>query len=386
MAIQAAVFLITLSGLMFEIGLTRIFSATIWYHFAFVAISVALLGWGLGGFGLHALRRRFTPSFDKAALLTLLYAASIPLSLWSIVRFPFHPDRLAFYFADSCLPFLLAGSALSMVFALRREHAGRLYFADLMGASLGAVAITFLLSWLGAEQAVLAVSLAPAAASALLSKRMRMAAIAVGAVLLTAVAVQGRSGVFSIRSAPTKGMYKHMAAYPGARVALTGWNAYSRIDAVTGYPDSLARLYIDSDAWTGLHRWDGDVKSVEGFRHWFRARPFSFTPQPKTLVIGPGGGSDVLVALGSGSPRETAGEMNPLMLRFVRGVGAGPATSTTTRGGDNLRRAATTSPDRPHLRRIFWASWTPAAVASGGSRCPRTTSTRPRRSARTTTT
>ena len=53
MALYLGIFLVTLSGLMFEIGLTRIFSATIWYHFAFVAISVALLGWGLGGFALH---------------------------------------------------------------------------------------------------------------------------------------------------------------------------------------------------------------------------------------------------------------------------------------------------------------------------------------------
>lgn len=369
MAIQAAVFLITLSGLMFEIGLTRIFSATIWYHFAFVAISVALLGWGLGGFALHTLRRRVTPSFDKAALLTLLYAASIPLSLWSIVHFPFSPDRLAFYFAASCVPFLLAGSSLSMVFALRREQAGTLYFADLLGASLGAVGVTFLLSWLGAEQAVLSVSLAPAAAAALLSKRLRMAAVGLAAVLLAAVTVQERSGFFSIKSAPSKGMYRHMAAHPGSRVALTGWNAYSRIDAVTGYPDSLARLYIDSDAWTGLHRWDGSVASIEGFRTWFRARPFSFTPEPKTLVIGPGGGSDVLVALGSGSPRVTAVEMNPLMLRFVRSFGAEagnlydhPQVETILSEGRNYLSRTDRTFDVIFLG--FVDSW--AAVASGG--------------------
>ena len=58
MGLYFGIFLVTLSGLMFEIGLTRIFSATIWYHFAFVAISVALLGWGLGGFALHLLRGR----------------------------------------------------------------------------------------------------------------------------------------------------------------------------------------------------------------------------------------------------------------------------------------------------------------------------------------
>ena len=52
MLLHLGVFLITLSGLVFEVALTRIYSATIWYHFAFVAVSVALLGWGLGGFAL----------------------------------------------------------------------------------------------------------------------------------------------------------------------------------------------------------------------------------------------------------------------------------------------------------------------------------------------
>ena len=52
-----------------------------------------------------------------------------------------------------------------------------------------------------------------------------------------------RAGLFSIRDAPAKGMYRHLAETPGAEVALTGWNAYSRIDAVTGFgPPFLARL------------------------------------------------------------------------------------------------------------------------------------------------
>ena len=86
MGLYLGIFLVTLSGLMFEIGLTRIFSATIWYHFAFVAISVALLGWGLGGFALHLLRGRMAFSRERAALFTFLYGLSIPLALWLIVR------------------------------------------------------------------------------------------------------------------------------------------------------------------------------------------------------------------------------------------------------------------------------------------------------------
>src|SRR4051812_47979579 len=113
MRTRISVFLITLSGLILEVGLTRIYSASIWYHFAFVAISVALLGWGLGGFTVHLwkqARRGNQPksgqdgrapsalSMNAAAVVTLLYAGAIPLCLWLLVRFPFDMDRLPLYF------------------------------------------------------------------------------------------------------------------------------------------------------------------------------------------------------------------------------------------------------------------------------------------------
>ncbi len=322
MTIALGVFFIAFSGLLFEVALTRIFSATIWYHFAFVAISVALLGWGLGGFAVHLLRKKAPPTPERAALLSLVYAVTIPLSLWLIVRNPFRPDLLWFYFLASLLPFFFAGMALSTVFALFRERAGSLYFGDLLGASLGALAVTVLLSWLGGEGAVVAAALPPLLAAACFSRRWLPASV-VGVLLLgAALTVHARTGTFLIRSAPAKGMYRHLAARPEAKIALTGWNAYSRIDAVTGLGDALARLYIDSDAWTNLHRWDGKVESVAPMRDWYRALPFRLAPGGETLVIGPGGGSDVLVALAAGSPRVTAVEMNPLMLGFVRQFGA----------------------------------------------------------------
>src|SRR5690606_31377703 len=80
-------------------------------------------------------------------------------------------------------------------------------------------------------------------------------------------------------------------------------------------------LYIDSDAWTNVLEWDGDLGTVRDLRDWFRALPFRFVNDAETLVIGPGGGSDVLVALASGSRRVTAVELNPLMIEFARHYG-----------------------------------------------------------------
>src|SRR5947208_3653908 len=168
---KIAIFLITLSGLILEVGLTRIYSASIWYHFAFVAISVALLGWGLGGFTVHLLKQRVRLSMDTAALVTLLYAGAIPLCLWLLARFPFEMERLPLYFLAPLLPFFLAGMALSIVFDLQRAVAGSLYFADLLGAAIGAVLVTALLHALGGEAALLTAAIAPAIAAVLMTDR-----------------------------------------------------------------------------------------------------------------------------------------------------------------------------------------------------------------------
>src|SRR5690606_12584727 len=260
---------------------------------------------------------------DRAALLVLAYAVAIPLCLWLIVEFPFRMERLPLYFAAPLVPFLLAGMALAMVFDLHRARAGTLYFADLAGASLGALAVVVLLGLIGGETALVVAALAPVVATLLLTSRrgVRLAGAAVGVGLAT-VAVAIQTGALRVTPGSLKALPRHVAETPGARVTQTGWNAYSRIDAVEGFPAPyLARLYIDSDAWTNVLEWDGDLGTVRDLRDWFRALPFRFVNDAETLVIGPGGGSDVLVALASGSRRVTAVELNPLMIEFARHYG-----------------------------------------------------------------
>ena len=162
-----------------------------------------------------------------------------------------------------------------------------------------------------------------------------------------------------------------MAATPGAKIALTGWNAYSRIDAVTGFEQPTWRAST-STRTPGPTSWAGTARSraSPGKRDWYRALPFKVAPErPKTLVIGPGGGSDVLVALGAGSEKVTAVEMNPLMLRFVRHFGAQagnlydhPQVETHLSEGRNFLRRSDRRFDV--ILMGFVDSW--AAVASGG--------------------
>src|SRR6185369_2342386 len=174
MRTRLSVFLITLSGLVLEVGLTRIYSASVWYHFAFVAISVALLGWGLGGFTVHLLKQKLKLTMNAATLVTALYSLAIPCCLLLLSRYPFEMDRLPLYFLAPLAPFFLAGMSLSIVFALHREEIGSLYFADLLGAAIGAVAVTFLLHWLGGEPALLTAALLGAIAAFCLATKEAM--------------------------------------------------------------------------------------------------------------------------------------------------------------------------------------------------------------------
>jgi len=443
MRTRFSVFLITLSGLILEVGLTRIYSASIWYHFAFVAISVALLGWGLGGFTVHLWKQAggrkqkaeggrqkaenqevaggrqeagqterteggtpaYPLSMNVAAVVTLLYAGAIPLCLWLLVRYPFDMERLPLYFLAPLLPFFLAGMALSIVFDIHRAVAGSLYFWDLIGASIGAVAVTLLLHLLGGEAALLAATIAPAMAALLIAGQRAKGkgerdeagppahaggsdnsgqdarapgwlprVVQVAALLGVVLAIVGvvsavKYGAFRVKPGTTKAMRNQMDATPGSHIVQTGWNAYSRIDCVEGLPNSFARLYIDSDAWTGIRGWDGNLANVQDMKWSYRALPFRLTPNAETLIIGPGGGPDVVAALASGSKKVTAVEMNPLMLKFVRSYGARagnlydrPDVETVLSEGRNFISRTDRKFDIILLG--FVDSW--ASVASGG--------------------
>ena len=160
--------------------------------------------------GLHLLRRFLLPTREKASFLAVCYAAAIVVCLWTIVQFPFRLELLPVYFVAPLVPFLFAGMSLSMIFHLNPDIASTLYFADLTGASVGALAVTVLLEWFGSESTVLLIATAPLGASALLSKRYRTTAL-FGAFIVVALAVSNeRTLLFRVTPGALKAMHRHM--------------------------------------------------------------------------------------------------------------------------------------------------------------------------------
>ncbi|HEX2106297.1 MAG TPA: hypothetical protein VHF28_01070, partial [Nitrososphaera sp.] len=104
----------------------------------------------------------------------------------------------------------------------------------------------------------------------------------------------------------------------------TEWNSFSRIDVVEGGGGSeglVAKVFIDGGAGTNIISWDGNTESRQELSTWMQYLPFKMMQDPKVLVIGSGGGRDVVASLVSGSKDVTSVEINPIIYETVKSYG-----------------------------------------------------------------
>src|SRR5256885_1795948 len=155
------IFLFSLATLLLELSLTRVLSVALWYHFGFLVISTALLGFGTSGVVLALWRRlREQISLDHAlAVLALLFGILTVICFWIMQRIPFDPfslfsdkRQLAFmplYYIVISLPFFCSGLALALLFTRGGPRVNRLYAFDLVGAGIGCAALALIMPAFG---------------------------------------------------------------------------------------------------------------------------------------------------------------------------------------------------------------------------------------------
>jgi hypothetical protein len=155
------IFLTSLAGLVLEIAITRIFSAAIWYHFTFVAVSVALLGLGSSGLFVQYRSRKIKENWagDLTVFAAVGITVFIPIALFIMHSLASHVVYLPLFMFLFAIPFFFIGIIISAAFNAFASIAGRLYSADLIGASLGALLVVLLLMVIGGEETALTVGL-----------------------------------------------------------------------------------------------------------------------------------------------------------------------------------------------------------------------------------
>ena len=329
----AGIFLIALSGLVLEVSITRIFSAAIWYHFAFVAVSVALVGLGASGLLVH---HRVNKLKGKWAENLTIYSAwgitvFIPITLFVMHALASQVIYLPLFMILFSVPFFLVGIIISAAFNAFASVAGRLYAADLIGASAGALLVVLFLVLTGGEGATLIVGLISAIGGTIFSRIAKNPKKTIMSLMFVAFAISliflnHFTQIFAIPTDPTaqKDLPIYLREHPGSKIVKTEWNSFSRIDVVeggTGGEGLVAKVFIDGGAGTNIISWDGNTESRQELSTWMQYLPFKMMQDPKVLVIGSGGGRDVVASLVSGSKDITSVEINPIIYETVKSYG-----------------------------------------------------------------
>ena len=329
---MAAIFFVTAAALLFQVAQTRLFSAAFGYHLTYLVISVALLGvgWGATLSAVFDARPR-RPSLGQLAVAA---AASIVLAL--IVETHVEPmANLGLAVGAAYLlgfpPFAFASWIVVRSLRERSAQAGKLYAADLAGASTGSILALVGLPYLGAPGLYgLAATLAAVSAWVSLRGRSRVLPV-VTCVALTVVL----AGWGDIVAPPQAGPEKSAVYAPGIDHLATRWDPSSRVDVVqyrdqpVGYqylhfvdpaysgprPDAHL-MSLDLSAATPILDGRGDMSVL---RQTIIAAPYELVANPSVLVIGPGGGVDIQNALVHGARSVEAVEVNRAVVGLMRG-------------------------------------------------------------------
>lgn len=363
-------FVVSLGVLLFELTLTRIFSIVLWYDYAFMAISVAFFGLGIGSFFVHVQKNKIKGSdkeggkeeqqpllIRKIIQSAIAFAISLPIFVVVVGHLPSDTAYIYIYYLASSIPFFFAGVSIAWIFFAMPKQINKLYLVDLAGAASATLLLDPLMQKLGAESVLVFISIvvvgpsvlaffvlvrnniqdvkitSPSSSQEAVTRRIKVSSIylTIGcATLLILNAIF--PSILAIPPGVTKGLHQQLANQSVDHL-FTWWNSFSRIDVtrpnyntdnISGKPVEAATIIIDADAVTPVLRWRGSLSDIQWVKNYMDYLPYRIQNNNtnNTLVIGGGGGEDVLVGLAAGAKNVTAVELNPLVVSSARQFGS----------------------------------------------------------------
>jgi spermidine synthase len=335
--------LFSMTLLLYELCLTRVLSVFFFHHTAFLAVSLTMLGLGAGGVWVYLFPRRFPGLVESWIVYSGVGAALLPLLLtwlkldWNVQN-QLGNSRMMLTFllvAAVCwLPFLGAGILLSRWFQEFQENATRVYAWDLVGAAVGALLLVPVMEAMGGPAALVFTGLLftlVATFAAFRGERRRLMWMA-GGLSLFLLVIFGSQLRFDWMTLQIDQTTKN------GRPLFKKWNAFSRVVLLNHQdwdrgiskerqkhwkgkiPHQLDAL-IDINAFAPLLKFDGDLRKVRFLRQVVSNLGYHLRkPGKKVVVLGPGGGKDILAALQFKPSKVVGIELNPILVNdLVKG-------------------------------------------------------------------
>ncbi|MCY1327700.1 Polyamine aminopropyltransferase [compost metagenome] len=342
--------LISAATLAHEVLLMRLFSIIQWHQFAYMIISIALLGFGASGTFVALARRPLVKGYPaafaaSAALFGITAVASfagaerLPFNALEVVWNPGQLGWLAASYALLVLPFFFGATCIGLAFSRHPGQIGRVYAFDLVGAGVGALGIVGLLFLVFPSAALRFVAALGFAAAALAATGMaRHRRLAAGSLGLAAAVIAVWLPPSITATGPHMSQYKGLSMaldVPDARVVEERSSPLGLLTVVespsvpfryapglslanTQEPPTQLAVFSDGDSVTAMTAYSGDLATVAYLDRTTAALPYRMLARPRVLVLGAGGGEQVLLALRSGADLVDAVEVNPQMIDLAR--------------------------------------------------------------------
>jgi len=341
------IFLTSAATLTLEISIIRLLSVAQWHHFAFLVVSMALLGYGASGSFLSSFPSprardplKFLVNgswlFSLSALLAYLAGNQVPFDLARIAFDRWQVFYLFLFYLVYSLPFFFSGLVISFALSQWSGAAGRLYFSDLAGASLGCLLVLGLFRVFGGTGPILFSCFLGGLASVMFGRMKDSREVFPWIWLgLLACLLFWQPSWMDLRLSPYKGLSAALR-FPGASLLETRWSAASRVDVLKSpaartapglsleylgpLPEQLG-LTVDGDHLTAITRLRGEPEGAEDLKFLdFLPSSFpyeAFLPR-RILVLEPRGGLEVLNALYHGAKEVVAVEANPAIVELLK--------------------------------------------------------------------
>ena len=391
----AGLLLISAAALCFQINLTRLFSVSQFYHFAFMVVSIALLGMGASGTFL-AIRKVRPGEIEEKTFPWLAIGSGasmlgayvlvnrLPFDSYSIFVQPVQILILLLHYAALAMPFFFTGMMVSMLLRKYSAASGEVYGVNLIGSALGCLLAVTIPTWVGGE-GIVAISAAIAAVAGLcfiigyrgvlprvkagtgtlvkstLLPTALTALLGIASILLTLQIQRGRTPpFFQIHISPYKPI-SYALQPPQAEVLSTHWNSISKVEVVRSpslhsvpglsyrYLEPLPRidaLFVDGGNLSAIPSPDADLDFAH---HLPAAIAYQLQPDAAVLILEPRGGMDILVALALGGQQVTAVEGNPLIVEASSEIYTQPGVTWVPASGRSYLRGAAERYDIIHL-------------------------------------
>lgn len=332
------IFFIALSFLIFEISLIRILSVLLTPSVSFLAVSTALFGIALGGMVVYLFQKFFSlENLNKRIKnFSILYVASLIGFIIAIMNIVIPRGNVTIgntilIFIISSTPFIFANVILALLFKFQSSKINQLYFFDLIGAGIGVIISVILLGIIGPTSILLISVILALVATVLLNlqyKKIIIISLILMAIIAAFIPINEKHELIRIKSLFNKFNLE------STNILMSEWNSFSHISVDSGpqyilqsFPISLNiqtpntwGIRIDGSAYTVIYNLNNNLDEIKFLENDLSNLGFKLAEPGQVLIIGPGGGRDVLMALLNGH-KVTGIEINPIIVNDVmRGI------------------------------------------------------------------